>query len=788
MSTVAAASSIATTLGIGSGLDISGLVTQLAAAQKAPQQQLITTRDTANKAQVSALAGITGGIDSFATALNTLISGGSLFTQPTSSNTAAIGVSAIAGGRIAGLSANLQVNQLAQGQTLTSAAVADAGAAIGEGGMTLVTANGTFHLTVGGTNDSLTGLAGAINAAGAGITANVLNDGGGSRLVLKGATGAGASFTLTADQGADPGLAAYTYDGGGGGLTKVQSAQDASMVLDGVTVTRGSNSLADVIPGVQLTLKATTTGPVAIGASVPTDAIAQAVSDFAASYNAFRATLDTDTASGLNGGTAGPFVGDPTIRAMVTKLGGLASTPLVTSGAVLSLADIGVSTGQDGKLSVDASRLNAVLAAHPDDVEALFNPTQSSSNPEVRITSPMGKVAPGSYALTGLVKGPPPSGQINGQDLIAAGPSASAQPHLAERLVGRPIGIVAQEGFLAGPVLAGRAGLAWRGAEDAVAAQELGFEGKSEPVEQAGDEIDTEGKQVFVEKDEEGLRRLPDLPQRDRVALVPFRDGRTIVVGGGPAVLGIVGARIPGSRHRRDIADDVEDRRPVEPLVEHAQLRVIARHLVADVLRVAIFPLQRLVDGGRPHVRVARLEREEALVGEEGGREPGLRLALHRQRLEPLHADCDARMEVQERVERGRARAADAAHEQEIRGRGLVRHDRSGLRQDPDAERLLDGGRDQGAQVRLALRLQLGRILPDPVRRHVGQAPTQGQAGIRPVAAAHRHRIGEEVDEPLGIVADHLMFGDLARSRAALRIVVHRILRERHQREDVAAR
>ena len=422
MSTVAAASSIATTLGIGSGLDINGLVTQLAAAQKAPQEQLITTRDTANKAQVSALAGITSGIDSFASALSTLISGGSLFTQPTSSNDTALGVSAIAGGRIGGLSANLQVNQLAQGQTLVSGAVADANAGVGTGGMTLTTSRGTFQLAIGDANDSLTGLASAINAAASGVSASVLNDGTGSRLVLKGPPGASAAFTLTADTGADPGLAAYAYDGSGtGGLTKAQSAQDASMVLDGVTVTRSSNSIADLIPGVQLTLKATTTSPVAIGASVPTDAISDAVNNFVDSFNQLKATLDTDTASALNGATAGPFSGDPTIRGMMQQLGGLVSTPLISSGAVRTLADLGVSTGNDGTLSVDASRLSAVLASNPDDVEALFNPTQSASSPQVQITSAMGKAAPGTYTLANLVKGPPPSGQINGQDFIVAG-------------------------------------------------------------------------------------------------------------------------------------------------------------------------------------------------------------------------------------------------------------------------------------------------------------------------------------------------------------------------------
>lgn len=422
---------IAVTLGIGSGIDTGALVSQLAAAQKAAPQQLITSRQAANTAQVSSLAGISGGIDSFASALKTLVAGGSLFTQPTSSD-GAIGVAAIAGSRIdSALSASLQVKQLAQGQTLVSAGVADPTAAIGTGTLTLKTAAGSTTVTVDSGNNSMAGLAAAINAAKAGVTASVVNDGTGSRLVLKGGTGAAGAFTLTPDAGAAPGLSAYAYDpaSGANGLSVAQAAQDATLVLDGVTVTRGSNTVSDLIPGVKLTLSAATAAPVAIGAAVPTDAIAEAVQDFVSAYNQVKGTLDGATASGAAGAAAGPFASDSTMRGVVTQLSQLTSTPLVSSGAVRTLADLGVKTNpNDGTLSVDTAKLNSVLAAQPDAVAALFNPTQATSDANVRVTSAMGSVAPGSYQLTDLHAGPPPSGKVNGMAMQVIGSRLVAPP------------------------------------------------------------------------------------------------------------------------------------------------------------------------------------------------------------------------------------------------------------------------------------------------------------------------------------------------------------------------
>jgi flagellar hook-associated protein 2 len=413
-------SGIAVTLGIGSGIDTSTMVTQLVAAARTSQEAGVTTRETSNTAQVSSLATISSAIDSFASSLKSLVTGGTLFTQPTSSSSA-IGVSAIAGTRIPStLSSALQVKQLAQAQTIMSAAVSDTSAAIGTGTLTLKTASGSTDITLDSSNDTMAGLATAINNAKAGVTASIVNDGTGSRLVLKGAVGAANGFSLTPAAGADSGLSAYAFDPAatsGNGMAVAQSAQDATLVLDGVSVTRPSNSISDLIPGVKLSLTGTTSGAATIAATVPTSAITSSVNDFVSAFNAMKSTLDTATASGLDGGTAGPFSSNATIRGIAGQLAKLPSTALVSSGAFTTLADIGIKTGTDGTLSVDATKLASVLSSQPDAVANLFNPTQSVDSANVSIRSAMGSTPAGTYKLTNLVAGPPPSGKINGVDM-----------------------------------------------------------------------------------------------------------------------------------------------------------------------------------------------------------------------------------------------------------------------------------------------------------------------------------------------------------------------------------
>lgn len=409
--------SIATTLGTGSGIDTQQLVKDLAAASKAPKEAAIKAKETANTARVSALGEASSGIETFATSLSSLLSGGSLYTQPTSSNASAVTVSALAGSRLNGLSASIQVNRLATAQSLVSASVSRD--ATFSGGMSIKVGSGAaFDITVPANDNSLAGVARAITASGKGVTASVVTQGTTAKLVVKGASGAESAFTLTGTGD----LAQFGFPATDGvGMTSTQSAQDAEVVIDGVTTTRASNSISDLIDGVKIDLKATTTTSVAIGAEQPTASIRTAVEDFAAAYNELKTKLDALTTSGSGGSGAGALRADNGVKEMQRQLARITSTILSSGTGPKTLAEIGVKTARDGTLSVDTTVLDKKLAEDPEGVEALFNPAQRSSDPLVTITSAMGKAKPGTYQITDIVNGTSPSAKINGTQAVSIG-------------------------------------------------------------------------------------------------------------------------------------------------------------------------------------------------------------------------------------------------------------------------------------------------------------------------------------------------------------------------------
>lgn len=534
----ASGNAILTALNATGGLDTGNLVTSLVSATYDPKTAALKVKETANTAKISQLGTLTSGIDAFSTALQTLISGGTLSTQPVSSNSAVLTATAKAGAQIGSLSAQLSVRQVAQAQSLVSGYYASSGTAIGAGTLTLGVAGKSVDITIDSSNNTLAGVARAINLSGAGVTAAVVSDANGARLTLKGDTGAANAFTLGVSANSDAGLAALTYgttsgmtvsgsealspvyadaaatpigqgsftltgpngtatvtidattdnltglgqqinasgtgltasvvtdpngyrlsitDGSGNpptytltpasgaqaglasftyptpssspSLTRAQAAQDAIIRMDGVDVTRASNTVDDLIDGVTLKLvSAAPTETVSLTATRPTSAINQAVQDFVAAYNEMKTQIDTATAAAVTAsdGTVsqGALYGNSAIRQMQSQLSRLPSTILNTSGGPQTLADIGVKTNRDGTLTVDTTALTKALNTYPDAVEAMFNPTQHASSPLIKITSAMGATKPGTFTLTNIVAGTSStaaSGTIDGNALLTTG-------------------------------------------------------------------------------------------------------------------------------------------------------------------------------------------------------------------------------------------------------------------------------------------------------------------------------------------------------------------------------
>ena len=383
-----ASTSISSTLGAGSGVDFQALASQLVDAQFATKLKNLTNTNTKLTAQISGVGQLKSGITAFSSSLTALVKGGSLATQPTSSNTALVKTSALAGAALTGFSASVEVRQLAAAQSAATGALPSKTAPIGTGMLTLTLgtatvadgamtdftagSGGPINVAITATNNSLTGIAAAINARNAGVTATIVSDADGSRLVLKGSTGAAQAFTLTATENPGfEGLSALNVGVGATGTTIGSVAKDAIVAVDGVAVKRSTNSIKDLIDGVQLDLVGASVGTtVTLGNSSPGANITQSVSDFVDTYNQLLTVIKQETDS-----KTGTLGSDPAAKSLTRALAQLTITRLVPGSSTdgpTTLADIGIATNRDGTLSVNATKLSAILAKNPAGVEALF--------------------------------------------------------------------------------------------------------------------------------------------------------------------------------------------------------------------------------------------------------------------------------------------------------------------------------------------------------------------------------------------------------------------------------
>ncbi|MEQ1508799.1 MAG: flagellar filament capping protein FliD [Sphingopyxis sp.] len=409
--------SITSALGAGSGIDIATLVDRLASAARKPKDDQFTRRTTANQARLQALADISSSLSGFSDALNTLVSGGALAMQPTSSDSAALSVNLVRGAHIAQLASEIEVISLAKSQTLQSLSMADSVSPIGQGTLSLQTAGGTVDIVIGAQNDTLSGLASSINAAQAEVKASIITDSSGARLVLRGESGAAKAFTLSVASGTATGLERFAFaPGAAGGMLLAQGAADAALKIDGIAMTSATNSVSNAISGVTIDLKRAAPGTIiAIGSSRNAGALEQGLRDFVDAYNQISTQIDEAGRNSV-GSEAGPLRGDTGLNDLRRRLASLIDTPLLTSGnGPRSLSEIGIKTNRDGTLSVDTPRLTSQLASNADGIEALFSPAQRSSTALVSIQSAAARVAPGTYAITDIV---PASGSTPASAMI----------------------------------------------------------------------------------------------------------------------------------------------------------------------------------------------------------------------------------------------------------------------------------------------------------------------------------------------------------------------------------
>ncbi|MES2420419.1 MAG: flagellar filament capping protein FliD [Pseudomonadota bacterium] len=359
-------------LSAGSGVDTGTLVTSLVAAQFAARTAALKSKSETLTAQISGVASLKSTMTGFSNALATLVKGGSLQTQPTSSNNTALSATAITGAKLSNLSASVTVTRLATAQvarTTTAVLAADRAKSLGTGALTL-TIGGSAGIPISVGDGSIDAIAAGINASKSGVTASVVTDAnGGAYLSVKGGTGDAQAFTLKGD-----GTSGAVDIGGNATKTSiVATAQNAQLTVDGIAVERPSNTVSDLVDGVKLQLNAVSTVPITLGSTTPTDALTQAVNDVVTTYNEVLATITEQTDP-----VTGNLRADPAATALLRSLKALSSRSLVggaVAGIPRSLSEIGVATNNDGTLRVDTALLAKQIAAYPDTIESMFAPS-----------------------------------------------------------------------------------------------------------------------------------------------------------------------------------------------------------------------------------------------------------------------------------------------------------------------------------------------------------------------------------------------------------------------------
>lgn len=400
-----------TSPGIGSGLDVAGLVNKLITAEGQPAANRLDRREAKLQAQMSALGSVKSALSTFKGALANLTNIASFQKRTATSSNTELFTVAVAGKPVAG-SYEIEVRSLAQAHKLASSPFDEASSAVGTGTLTFQFGDPTKPaqtVTITDENNSLTGVRDAVNAANIGVRASIVNGDDGFQLVFSAEnTGTANSLRISVEESpADGsntdmnGLSRLAYNEDAYNLTQTAAAKNAEAYIDGIKVSSATNTVSDAISGLTLTLKKAEEGTKAtLNVALDKNSATTAVEGF---VNAFNSVVGTfNQLSGYNAETkqAGILIGDSSLRGVLSQLRNVLSSPVSgLDGTYRALADLGIKTKADGTLELDKAKLTAALDSNFDDIGRLFAATATATDSLVSYTSSTTATAVGSYAL-----------------------------------------------------------------------------------------------------------------------------------------------------------------------------------------------------------------------------------------------------------------------------------------------------------------------------------------------------------------------------------------------------
>jgi flagellar hook-associated protein 2 len=362
--------------GLGSGLDIKSLVEQLVSAERQPAANRLALQEAKATAQLTALGRLKSALATFQDAVDGLADIDEFQQRKvTVSDDERIAATATSASQPA--SYQVEVLALATAHRLVSTAWPSAGSVVGEGQLVVQSGADSMQIEITAANNTLTGIRDAINdsAQNPGVRASIVTGADGAHLILV-ATRTGAAQALRVDAVAAGGALEALEFGAGttSTLTEVTAAADASVEIDGFAVTSPGNSIENAIEGVTIDLLQAEPGTLLdLEIAYDEEAARTAAAEFVDAYNALASTIAELTAYDAESGSGGALLGDAATRGIKNALReALGRSVGDSSDPFRTLAEIGISTGTDGRLTLDTTRFSSAVAADFDGVGRVF--------------------------------------------------------------------------------------------------------------------------------------------------------------------------------------------------------------------------------------------------------------------------------------------------------------------------------------------------------------------------------------------------------------------------------
>jgi flagellar hook-associated protein 2 len=415
-------------LGAGSGIDTRNLVTQLVAIERSAPQTRIDTKTELKETQISDFGKIKSALSTFQSSLTALTSPEGLFSKSATFTQSDSLVPTSIGTEVAAGTYKFEVTSLAQSQSLASPEFLSEDDSVGEGTLTFnfgSWAGGSFApdaeatakvITIDATNNSLKGLRDEINDAGFGVTASIVNNGSGFVLLMTAESGENNQLEITiAEAGGSPtdnddnDLSRFGYTAELNydpmvtptRLTQQQAGADANLIVNGLPVTRSTNSVDDVVDDLTLDLLKASPGEI-ISVTVSNDIefAKQTTRDFVDAYNALLEELEPIIGFDKENDRYGSLANDSLAKSVISQMRNIFAssvTGLPSAATFKSLTNLGIRTELDGTISINEKDFDAAFKDNFSDVQKLLAPSTKSSNSGITVNSFGKQTTAGEY-------------------------------------------------------------------------------------------------------------------------------------------------------------------------------------------------------------------------------------------------------------------------------------------------------------------------------------------------------------------------------------------------------